>query len=259
MKRLLLSLLLMSFMAEPLLAVDSLSVVLKFRDDNNVSSKDLLIGIHKDATHNIDTAIGEKMLPEQPPPGDIYVILFITDSSDMSRYHSYVDFRPIPEEDQFTRYHRFKAYNLVTSYTISWSKIGNYIDSVYLRDIINGSIVNVDMKLNDSFYVEDWGKDQFNIVVYYNKNFIDVNENNNINVKECIVLFPNPVTEELKFICEWSKKRYKLLNSLGVELIKGETVNEMNSIDMKSYSKGLYFLAIEGQNGGQIIEKIIKY
>ncbi|MFH1051320.1 MAG: T9SS type A sorting domain-containing protein [bacterium] len=256
-KILLLSLMIIGF-CSPLFAVDSLSIKLSFIDDYGVSSKDLLFGIHKDATNNVDTALGERMLPEMPPPGDIYVIFFITDSSDMKRYQSYVDFRPIPEETQFLKYYRFKVENLSTSYTISWSKIGNYIDSAFVRDIVNGSYVNVDMKAQESFYVENFGMDQFNIVVYYNKNYVDVNENSNNNVKENVALYPNPVSSELKFFCDGEHKKYKLLNSAGIEILGAET-KVQNSIDMTSYSPGLYFLYVEDDNGLITVKKFIKY
>ncbi len=259
MKNLLLIMFLIVGLYGQLFSVDSLSIKLSFQDDNGVSSTDLLVGIHKDATNLIDTALGERMLPEMPPPGDIYVILFITDSTDMSRYQSYVDFRPIPENDQFIGNYKFKVYNLQTSYTIKWTNIGNYIDSAYVRDIVNGSIVNVDMKAQESFYVENWGMDQFNVVVYYNKNFVDVNENNNNNVKEKIALYPNPVKDELNFVCNDNQTDFRIINSLGIEVTTGKVDTQLNSVDLTNYSAGLYFLSVEDNMGYRIVKKFIKY
>jgi hypothetical protein len=262
MKKLLLLQLLIIGFCSPVLALDtldSLSTRLSIQDDLGSRAKDLLIGIHKDATEFLDTALGEMDLPQFPPPDELHAILFITDSSTMERIHSYIDFRPIPQEEQFVGYYKFRIYNLGNSFTISWSKIQNYIDSAYIRDIATGNIVNVDMKSKESFWVENYGMDQFNIVVYYNKNFVDVNENLDNIVSEKVNIYPNPVGEELKFACDVTQKRYKLINSAGFELAKGATDVEINQVGMSSYPRGLYFLSVEDINGRVIVKKFIKY
>lgn len=241
-------------------AMDSVSVNLSFQDDNGMSSHDLLIGVHKDATNIIDTVLGERTLPEFPPPNDLYSILFIIDSADnMSRYQSYVDFREIANEDVFMRSYRFKLFNLITSYTISWSKLGDYIDSAYIRDIANGALVNVDMKSQESYWVENFGMDQFNVVVYYNKNTVSVNEKMSSNVKEVIEIYPNPVAEEVRFEVETGIRGYVLANSLGCELLKGKVTADVCWIDMTDYPAGIYFLMVVNEQGEVYNKKFIKY
>jgi hypothetical protein len=241
-------------------AMDSVSVNLSFQDDNGLSSHDLLIGVHKDATNIIDTALGERMLPEFPPPNDLYAILFIIDSTDnMSRYQSYVDFREIANEDVFVRNYRFKLFNLITSYTMSWSKIGDYIDSAFIRDIANGALVNVDMKSKQSYWVENFGMDQFNVVVYYNKNAVSVNEKLSSNVKEVIEIYPNPVAEEMRFEVDAGFSDYTITNSLGCGLLKGKVTAEVCRIDLSGYPAGMYFLSVVNEQGEVYNKKFIKY
>jgi|GEM_PF-3659753 len=262
MKKLLLVVIIMIGYCYPLMAinsVDSMSISMSFRDDAGDSTIKLLIGIHKDATHNVDTALGERQLFEAPPPDGIYAVLFITDSSDMSRYYSYIDFRPIPEEDVFVRYYRFKLFNLISSYTINWSKIGGYVDSAFIKDIATGNLLNVDMKAQESYVVENYGMDQFNVVIYYNKNLVAVNENVENNVKENIDVYPNPVLNELKFICNENIRKYKIFNSAGLEMNRGEVNEAVNRLEVGSYSPGLYLLMLEDNKGELLVKKFIKY
>lgn len=241
-------------------AMDSVSVNLSFQDDNGLSSHDLLVGVHKDATNTIDTILGERTLPESPPPNDMYSILFIIDSADnMTRYQSYVDFKEIANDDTFVRYYRFKLFNLITSYTISWSAIGDYIDSAFVRDIANGSLVNVDMKSKQNVWIENYGMDQFNVIIYYNKNTVSVNEKLSNNVKEVIEIYPNPIVDELHFLVESGFSRYQITNSLGFGLSEGIVETGRNRIDMSNYPAGLYFLSVIDEQGKLYNKKFIKY
>ncbi|NIA03772.1 MAG: hypothetical protein GWP09_00290, partial [Nitrospiraceae bacterium] len=57
-----------------LFAMDSLSYKIKIKDDNGLVYNKLIFGIHKLATNNIDTVLGEKETPEIVPPSGLYSV-----------------------------------------------------------------------------------------------------------------------------------------------------------------------------------------
>ncbi|MFC2131508.1 T9SS type A sorting domain-containing protein [Bacteroidota bacterium] len=241
------------------LALDSLSFRLTIEDELGGKRDNMLFGIHKDATNDIDTALGEAKTPEFEPPDDLYAVFFVTDSTTMERFWSYVDFRPISDSEKFVRYYRVKIFNHMLKYSISWPKIEGYIDSAFIQDHITGNIIKVNMKDQQIHHFENPSQDQFNIVVYYNKSLIDVDEKTNEDVNKRVNIFPNPVFDELKFLCEADNITYKITNISGNEIIKGRAVKGINLIDFTNYSDGIYFMITENKKGETLIKKIIKY
>lgn len=239
-------------------ALDSLSYNLKFLDGAG-EEKNLLIGIHKDATETIDYALGEDKLPDVTPPDGIYAVLYITDSTTMERFWSYHDFRPIPQEDVFVKYYKFRVYNLQAPYTIQWTKIGSYVDSAFIQDVFTGNIVKINMKLQEGIYLENYAQDQFNVVVYYNKNLIGVDDGSRTLSGSSIEINPNPVSDETKITFSKELVSYKIINLSGIEIMKTIIKSPVNTIYLNDYPTGLYFLIAENKRGDVFIEKLIKY
>jgi hypothetical protein len=240
------------------LAQDSLSYKLTITDEMG-GYDELIFGVHKNATHQIDFELGEEMTPEFPPPDGLYSVLFITDSIVDSTYWSYVDFRPILPYEPFVRFYRLAMFNLFTPYTIQWTELGENVDSAFIIDILNGQLIHYDMKENTTFYNENDQQDQLNIVVYFNHIEVDVKDNNDFLKNEKLKIIPNPVHNVLLFYAEKGFTHYKIVNTQGIIIQDGYIQNGKNLVDLSSNPSGIYFLVLNDINGNFITEKIVKY
>jgi hypothetical protein len=246
----------MLFLAQTSFSIDSLSFRLTVRDGLGAMNNNLIFGVHKDATDTIDYFLGENKLPEFPPPDDIYCIFYITDSTDMSRYQSYNDFRPVGPDSQFYRIYRFKMFNLTTAYSIQWQKLGPYVDSAFIKDIFTGDLVNLDMKKQTSFSNENFAQDQFEIYVYYNQEpVIGVEETPD--VKTDLMIYPNPVNNNFSFLNNNKYDNYIIFNQLGQKITEGK-INEIE-IEFSDKPQGVYYLMVYDLNGNSNRIKFIKY
>ncbi len=238
-----------------LFAMDSLSYKIKIKDDNGLVYNKLIFGIHKLATNNIDTVLGEKETPEIVPPSGLYSVFFVTDSSNMKKYWSYIDFRPFGKNN-FKRVYNFKIMNLITGFTIEWPKLSVLIDSAFIRDVFTGELVNVDMKANQSLKVENFNQDEFDIIVYYNKDVID-------NVKEIkdddkLLVYPNPCNDFIRINNVSGFNKYNVVSIVGNKLVTGEIHNDMLEINLTNFQSGVYYIIMESYSGIKRVIKIMK-
>lgn len=238
-----------------LFAIDSLSYRIKIKDDNGLEFNKLIFGIHKEATNNIDTALGEKETPEIVPPSGLYSVFFITDSSTMEKKWSYIDFRPFGEGN-FKIVYNFKIMNLTTSYTIEWPKLSNLIDSAFVKDIFTGNLVNIDMKENQSVKIDNFAQDEFDIVIYYNKDIIN-------NVKEIIdegnpLVYPNPSTDFIKIRDIGSFVNYSVVSILGNNIIRGNIKADLINLNISELNNGVYYIILESKSGFKKVLKFMK-
>lgn len=238
-----------------LFAMDSLSYKLSIKDDNGLEYNKLIFGIHKDATNNIDTLLGEKETPEIVPPSGLYSVFFVTDSASMTKYWSYIDFRPFGEGN-FKRVYNIKIMNLTVGYTITWPKLSDLIDSAFVRDVFTGNLVNIDMKENQSVKVENFNQDEFDIIVYYNKDVIDNVKDIRDDIKP--MAYPNPVYDFVKIKNVSGFNKYKVVSILGNNIKTGVINNDLIELNLTSIKKGAYYIIIENMTGMKKVLKLIK-
>ncbi len=251
-KLLLLFLLLFSF--NSLFSLDSLVYKITITTDDGEKFDKLQFGVNVKATDDIDFDLGEKKLPELVPPSDIYSVFLVKSTRNDSTFWSYVDIRSV-ENGSFLKIYEFKIDNLMNSFTLSWSKIGDEVDSAFIRDPFTGNIVNVDMKDNTSYYVENFAQNKFKIYVYYKPLFTAVKEIDLI--KGELILYPNPAKNYVKVrnnVADF--KSYTVINSLGFGVLKGKIDNDY--IDISNLSKGVYLIRFTDVYNRVFVAKLLK-
>lgn len=113
--------------------------------ENNNQAIMLDFGQSSYATSSIDDGLGESELPPPPPTGS-FDARFILDNNSSTK----LDLRN--SEDQGIIWTlQFQPSSSGYPINFSWNKENLPFGSYYLRDAINGTIVNVDMKLEDSY------------------------------------------------------------------------------------------------------------
>ena len=112
------------------------------------SSQILIFGQHTDATDSIDVSLGEYEIPPPPPPG-IFDARFNLPTSPL--VSSLTDYRDSAKTDIVWDL-TFQPGSVGYPITFSWDSTSFPQGTFYLKDRINGSYVNVNMK-NQSSYV----------------------------------------------------------------------------------------------------------
>lgn len=112
------------------------------------SSKTLTFGQHVDATDSIDVPLGEYELPPAPPTGIFDARFNLPTSFPIS---SIIDFRDSTETEIIWTL-QFQPGSAGYPMTLSWDSTSFPEGTFYLKDRINASFVNVNMK-NQSSYI----------------------------------------------------------------------------------------------------------
>ncbi|HLG32036.1 MAG TPA: T9SS type A sorting domain-containing protein, partial [Ignavibacteriaceae bacterium] len=112
------------------------------------SSEVLIFGQHVDATDSIDASLGEYELPPPPPPS-VFDSRFILPT--IPQVSSFKDLRD-SNKTEITWTMTFQPGSAGYPMIFSWDSLSFPAGTIYLKDRINGSIVNVNMK-NQSSYV----------------------------------------------------------------------------------------------------------
>ncbi len=241
MKRIALLILVVAFSSVNLYALDSLGVNLRFETDTEDTYNKLVFGLHRDATHNIDKALGEIKAPEFPPPDDLYATFLVRDSTADSVFWSYYDFRPFANVKRFARYYRFLLFNISSSYDIKWDSLPrSIVDSAFVQDLFSGQYFKVDMLENNTARVDNFSLDQFEIVVYFN---VEPNGKRD-EVKDGYALYPNPANSLLRIRSEEESFEYSVYNALGERKLSGFCEGSETTLDASELASGCYFVVI---------------
>lgn len=72
-----------------------------------------------------------------------------------------------------------------------------------------------------------------------------------------IRIYPNPATEELTIKTEQAYNSYTITNSIGQVMLEQDIKNTESKINIKSLSKGIYYISLKGQ-GGTEVRKFVK-
>ena len=234
-------------------------VNLKITKDNNNSKEWLLaFGVDSKASYGLDGDLGELLYP--PPPPTFYVILeFIdstrTDSTGKKIYDliwTNLDLRPIPDNtDKWYERYKMNIYWTNTSKVkIEWNNINllQNIDSIFVRDVMGGIVINEDMKKTNYLELNNDLIDKLFFHVYYTKYPANVKQKE----KSIRTLYPNPFNNEFNINFDDFYK-IDLFNSLG-QLIG--TFNQINQL--KFYYNGLYFIKFYLNDNSIITFPIVK-
>ncbi|MDR3610076.1 MAG: YCF48-related protein [Ignavibacteriaceae bacterium] len=121
--------------------------------DNGSDKGNLIFGQSPIGSDSIDVALGESSLPPIPPAG-VFDIRFdlLTNSGDCSL----IDFRSNVAKDRSWLI-KFQPGSGTYPFTFTWNPLLLPSGSFFLKDIINGTIVNVDMKSNNSYTLTNSG------------------------------------------------------------------------------------------------------
>lgn len=119
-------------------------------------------------------------------------------------------------------------------------------------------------EINEYSYIDDLSKFS-NGLVYYRLNQVDFNGNSALskirvlklnNEEETqVVIYPNPATEELNIETKESSElmTYAIYNTLGQEIKSGQ-FSKSTTINVKSYSSGVYMIRISTQ--GELVKQL---
>ncbi len=207
-------------------------------------------GINELAGDSVDTQLGEKSLPPFPPT--FYAVLEYIDSSkyneDGSKYYDKIwtnlDLRSIPD-DKITWNYRYKlVLNWInaSSVVLEWnnSNIPNIIDSIFVRDIMGGVVINQDMKIINKLVLDNDAIDKLYFDVYYNKNATNVEDNI---VIEDNVIFPNPFSNFINVDNSLNYDFYQVYDLRGNLVSNGGNIN-----NILSFQPGTYFIMFMNKN-----------
>jgi hypothetical protein len=136
---------------------------------------------------------------------------------------------------------------------INWNKntISNKIDSIFIKDGLNGIAVKADMKQVDKLEWENDGILELFVHVYYNLSTTSVKKDNE---EENIYLYPNPASEYININTSDVIKKIEIYDFLGKLCLVDLNSNVLN---VSSLIPGVYSVKIITQN--QIFyQKLIK-
>lgn len=229
-------------------------------DLGQTSSYNFSFGIHPLASDIIDSELGELILP--PPFMGFYAAFEFIDSTqlenDGSKYYDRIwtnkDLRHYPDtlEQYYVQHKLIFRFGQGKKIQINWNKdiIPNIIDSIFIKDRLNGFVVNHNMKQVSSM---EWDNDEIRelfIHVYYNLKPTSYIEND---ISEYRV-FPNPTSGIINIDNVELYNKIEIVDGYGN--ILPVTINS-NVIDISKYSSGFYILRLYN-NQGVISHKIVK-
>ena len=224
----------------------------------------LSFGVNSLAGDTVDISLGEESLP--PYPFSIfYCALEYTDSTkflhDSTKYYDEIrtnkDLRGIPNDSNkfYKKYKLHIVWYNSKKVTINWgtSPQNKNIDSIFLKDALNGILINKNMKTQNSVELSDVNSiSDLYFHVYYSKSTVSVKDNND---SYSDLIYPNPVENSLHF--QKSNMNYfKIYDVYGNLILQNSFYKEI--IDVSSLQKGFYLLYLNNAEGEIKYYKFIK-
>ena len=237
-------------------AIDSLSVSLKLKTELSNTFEKLQFGIHKDATVQIDDALGEKRLPPFPPPSGLYSVFKIYDSTTQVIEWSYINFMPIPKNNKDSVTYKFEVFNTTETLTIEWRPLSDLVDSAVIMDDYTGNLVHINLKDSLSAVIENSAIKKFKILAWYK---VPVSVEDNFSKDDlAISIFPNPISDYFEVKTKNSNFKYNIINQLGEIVLNGAISYYSGKISVKYLNEGAYFLIIYLPDNRILVRQFIK-
>ncbi|MCX7736019.1 MAG: T9SS type A sorting domain-containing protein [Candidatus Kapabacteria bacterium] len=214
----------------------------------------LVFGIDKDATDYLDKNIGEQELFPGHPPSGLHAVFIIYDSIQKENVWSYLDLKAFPDLDTGYKYYRMDVqYHAGDNLIFEWRPFGDEIREAWINDIITGDLVKINMKDSSRAFIENQFIKKFDLKVKYESN-TNVDEV----PKDDILIYNNPINDNIQIISSEQIKDFTLFNLFGKEMISENINDKKANIDISFLSSGLYFVKLKFFNDKTIIKKIIK-
>ncbi|HRP02224.1 MAG TPA: T9SS type A sorting domain-containing protein [Candidatus Kapabacteria bacterium] len=241
------------------------NVLIYFKVNNTATPNkffNLGVGINEMAGDSVDTALGEHSLPPFPPT--FYAALEYVDSSkynsDGSKFydliHTDLDLRSIPADKEVwqNRHKLLINWSGAKGVDISWNinSIPKNVDSIFLRDIMGGIVINEDLRKSTKITLSNDAIDKLYIDIYYKKEATSVDDDK---ISD-ITVYPNPFVDNIKLSQNLVFNSYEIYNINGDKLVSKQQSNIDN---LKTLSIGVYLLILKKDNaiiGKAIINKI---
>jgi hypothetical protein len=210
-------------------------------------------GVSHLATDGVDKELGEYDLPPAPPEGLYVYFEYIYNRDGMDEIISTnMDIKALPEEEHFYIKHKLNIkWGFSKEVYIKWNNLAfsEHVDSVFIKDALNGQFIKADMKQKDSLLLRNNAFTVFYIHVYYSKNPASIIEDDE-KISDYKV-FPNPVVDILSL----GKKDFKdlIVYSIDGRVIARFTGYEVISVN--NLPRGLYFYLIDGIHYGKFIKQ----
>lgn len=224
--------------------------------NDTIVFKKLFFGFDSTATNGIDTSLGEVELPPFTPPSGVgvYGVFVLYDSSSLSYVWSYTDIRPFPsnylDTVKFLIY-VFRDFGIKLKFY--WPTIGDELNSAWLFDEYLGTLVQANMKQQNSLLVENDFLDKFYIKVTL-PNFSKV-----IDKTEGVFKIETN-SQFIKIVnINSSKYFYEIFDILGNLVIKGESSDEILLFHQSLLGSGMFFVSVYDLKGNALVSKVMFY
>jgi hypothetical protein len=240
---------------------EQIEININAKNDLNQSMQlPLSFGISPAATDVLDKDLNEMLLPPAPFVGFYAAFEFIDSTqkeADGSVYYDRIwtnkDLRHTPENQTkfFVRHKMIFRFGYGKKISINWNKtnIPEWVDSLFIRDGLNGIVINYDMKKVDSMSWSNDGIKELYIHAYYSLQPTSVAEN----IKKVFQVYPNPTSSNINIVGENMIDKIELIDLFGRVLISDKKL----SMNLSNFPNGLYYLKI--YSGNEIyFDKLIK-
>jgi hypothetical protein len=223
----------------------------------------LAFGVNANAGDSVDVKLGEESLPPYPFSA-FYAALEYKDSSkyinDSTKYYDDIrtnkDIKGIPIDSAkfYIKYKLHLIWHNSKKITFNWgsSPKNENIDSIFIKDALNGAFIKLNMKTSNSYELTNDGIDDLYFHVYYSKDPSSVEDNVYLSQDN---IYPNPVINSLK-IKNTFYSGYEIYDIYGQLMI--QNTNYQDNIDVSFLSKGIYLLYLNNVDGHINICKFIK-
>jgi len=213
-------------------------------------------GINELAGDSVDAHLGEKSYPPFAPSFDagLEYIDSTKFNQDGSKYYDLIrtnlDLRSIPSDKDIWRTRHKVVINWISAPTVvlEWNSsfISDKIDSIMIRDMLGGIVINQDMKKTDKLVLDNEAIDKLYFDVYYNLKQTSVEDEENKNE----IIYPNPFSDIINIDESFDYDNFIIYDINGIKLIQDYNLNKL-----KNLHTGIYYILFQKNN--KIIERKI--
>lgn len=213
-------------------------------------------GIDELAGDSVDTHLGEKSYPPFAPTFDAG-LEYIDSSqynSDGTKYYDLIrtnlDLRAIKKDINKWQIRHKLVINWIGAPTVvlEWNNLNipDIVDSIMIRDIMGGIVINKDMKKINKLVLDNDAIDKLYFDIYYDLTKTSIEENEN----KDNLFYPNPFSYNVNLKKDFVYDNYEVFDLNGNKIIIDKDINKLTELN-----KGIYYIIFKLNN--LIIEKSI--